>query len=102
MEEELEVTRCNSSSISFRLWRRPVGRLLLALIRGRAERCRRGERRIIRYENHPKVNTEQSGDYSGLLQELVNKSDSEKVLARRLGVGAEELERMVTARGREV
>ena len=36
------------------------------------------------------------------LQDLVNKSDSEKVLARRLGVGAEELERMVTARGREV
>ena len=36
------------------------------------------------------------------MQDLVNKSDSEKVLARRLGVGAEELERMVTARGREV
>ena len=36
------------------------------------------------------------------LQDLVNKSDSEKVLARRLGVGSEELERMVTARGREV
>ena len=32
----------------------------------------------------------------------MNKSDSEKVLARKLGVGAEELERMVTARGREV
>ena len=37
-----------------------------------------------------------------ILQDLVNKSDSEKVLARRLGLGAEELERMVTARGREV
>ena len=41
------------------------------------------------------------GDFFGL-QDLVNKSDSEKVLARRLGVGAEELEMMVTARGREV
>ena len=37
-----------------------------------------------------------------VLQDLVNKSDSEKVLARRLGLGTEELERMVTARGREV
>ena len=37
-------------------------------------------------------------------QDLVNKSDSEKVLARRLGPGppAEDLERMLAARGREV
>ena len=35
-------------------------------------------------------------------QDLVNKSDSEKVLARRYGVGVEELERMANARSKEV
>ena len=71
---------------------------------GRREELYQEGRREEHYQEGRREEHYQEGRREEHYQDLVNKSDSEKVLARRLGPGppAEDLERMLAARGREV